>query len=60
MALKARPFRKPEKNTEELIPPPEGIDPDWRTKIAIAKKIMQEAREARRGKRLAFKTHRMG
>ncbi len=41
-------------------PPPEGIDSDWETKVAIAKKVMKEAREARRGKPTTFKTHLMG
>ena len=40
-------------------PPPEGIDSDWETKVAIAKRVMREARKARRGKRRAFRTHLM-
>ena len=49
------------KKAEDMVlPVPDGIDPDWRTRIAIAKREMKEAKKARRGKRIAFKTHLFG
>ena len=60
MALKANPIKKSSKKTKELISPPESIDPDWRTKIAIAKMVAEAAKETRKGKPIAAKTHRWG
>ena len=60
MADRGRASDKSDKKSEGLIPTPEGIDPNWKTKVAIAKKVREKAIEARRGKRMAFKTHLFG
>ncbi len=49
-----------DRTEDVVILTPKGIDPNWRTKIAIAKREMKEAKKARRGKRIAFKTHLFG
>lgn len=36
------------------LPPPPGIDPDWREKIETAKRVREETRQARRGKPATF------
>ncbi len=36
------------------LPPPPGIDPDWREKIETAKRVREETRRARRGKPATF------
>ena len=36
------------------LPPPPGIDPDWREKIETAKRVREETRLARRGKPATF------
>ena len=60
MALKACRSEKPNKKSGELIPTPEGTEPDWSTKIAIAKKLAEAAKEIRKRKPMSAKTHRWG
>ncbi len=45
---------------DTAIPTPDGIAPDWRARIALAKKIKQDAKEARKGKPMSFRTHLIG
>lgn len=60
MPLKARPLKKPSNKFDSPIPPPEGADPDWLTKIAIAKMVGEAAKNACEGKPIGFKKHRWG
>lgn len=60
MALKACRSEKPHKKSGELTPIPEGTYPDWSTKIAIAKKSAEAAKEVRKRKPISAKTHRWG
>ena len=40
--------------TGPALPPPPGIDPDWREKIETAKRVREETQQARRGKPATF------
>ena len=42
------------RSSSPALPPPLGIDPDWREKIGTAKRIREETRQARRGKPATF------
>ena len=50
----------PVRHRKSVLEAPEGFDADWQTKIAIAKKAKEDAKEARKGKPMAFKTHLFG
>lgn len=60
MAVRDSSSKKSNKNSNDLIPAPEGIDTDWSAKIAMAKRVKEDATKARRGKSVAFKTHLFG
>ncbi len=41
-------------SSSPALPPPPGIDPDWREKIETAKRVREEMRQAWRGKPATF------
>ena len=45
------------RSSPALIPPPPGIDPDWRERIEIAKRCREETRKARGNKSSTFDMH---
>ena len=45
-------------SAESVLTMPAGIDPDWRGRIALAKRAYQDGKKLREGKPIMFRTTR--